>query len=189
MIKTINYPFTFRQVKKLRVGDMVYISGRVITGRDSAHKFLYESVHTPIKLALGAIYHCGPIVIRDTHGWKVHAAGPTTSIREEPYMANIIRRYKITVIIGKGGMGEKTSSACVRHTCVYLDAIGGAAQILGDTVKQVIAVYYLREFGPTEAMWELQLENFPALVTIDSRGRNLHEQIAAISRRNLGKLL
>ncbi len=145
-------------VKKLKKGDQVLFSGEIVTARDMAHKWLFEKKP---KLSLIGIFHCGPIV----KGKEVIAAGPTTSIREEPYMADIIKRYKLKVIIGKGGMGEKTQKACKKYGCVYLSAIGGCAQLIADCVK-VKGVSKL-EFGPTEAMWKLEVKDLPAVVLID----------------------
>jgi fumarate hydratase class I len=111
----------------------------------------------------------------------VVAAGPTTSIREEPYQADIIQRFGVKAVIGKGGMGAKTQKACREHGCVYLHAIGGAAQIYAQCVQRVLSVR-LEEFGSPEAVWELEVRNFPAVVTIDSHGNNLQEVVAEHSR-------
>jgi len=174
MLTTLTYPFTRASVRRLKVGERVLLSGRICTGRDRLHKFLAEGGRAPVSLKNGAIYHCGPVMIREKGKWVVRAAGPTTSIRAEPYMAAIIKRYGVTVIIGKGGMGEATRQACRRYGCVYLHAVGGAAQVLADTVKNVIAVYFRDTFGPTEALWELEVADFPCLVTMDAQGRSLH---------------
>ena len=178
MFKTLTYPFTRAAVRRLKVGERVLLSGRIFTGRDRLHKFLAEGGHAPVSLKNGAIYHCGPVVIREKGRWRVRAAGPTTSIREEPYMAAIIKQYGLTVIIGKGGMGEGTRQACRRYGCVYLHAVGGAAQVLADTVKSVSGVHFHGAFGPTEALWELEVTDFPCLVTMDAHGRSLHAVIA-----------
>lgn len=196
MFATLTYPFTRAKVRKLKVGQRVLLSGRIFTGRDRLHKFLAEGGparrsllgkggRTPVSLKNGAIYHCGPVVVREKGQWRVRAAGPTTSIREEPYMAAIIKKYGLTVIIGKGGMGEATRRACRRYGCVYLHAVGGAAQVLADTVKKVNGVHFHDTFGPTEALWELEVVNFPCLVTMDARGRSLHEEIAKQSEAKM----
>ena len=189
MLKTLIYPFTRASVRRLKVGERVLLSGRIFTGRDRLHKFLAEGgpAHrsplgeggrAPVSLKNGAIYHCGPVVIRKKGRWRVRAAGPTTSIREEPYMAAIIKQHGLTVIIGKGGMGKATRQACRRYGCVYLHAVGGAAQVLADTVKKVCGVHFHKTFGPTEALWELEVVDFPCLVTMDARGHSLHAVIA-----------
>ena len=185
MFKTLTYPFTRAAVRRLKVGERVLLSGRIFTGRDRLHKFLAEGGHAPVSLKNGAIYHCGPVVIREKGRWRVRAAGPTTSIREEPYMAAIIKQYSLTVIIGKGGMGEGTRQACRRYGCVYLHAVGGAAQVLADTVKSVSGVHFHGIFGPTEALWELEVTDFPCLVTMDAHGRSLH---AVIAKRSKAKI-
>ena len=196
MFKALTYPFTRASIRRLKVGERVLLSGRIFTGRDRLHKFLAEGgpAHcsplgeggrAPVSLKNGAIYHCGPVVIREKGKWRVRAAGPTTSIREEPYMAAIIKRYGVTVIIGKGGMGEATRRACRRYGCVYLHAVGGAAQVLADTVKNVSSVHFRDTFGPTDALWELEVVDFPCLVTMDAHGHILHEAIARRSEARI----
>ncbi len=185
MPTTLTYPFTRKEIRKLKVGERVLLSGRIFTGRDRLHKFMAEGGRTSISLKNGAIYHCGPVVIREKAKWSVRAAGPTTSIREEPYMAAIIKQHGLTVIIGKGGMGEGTLQACRRYGCVYLHAVGGAAQVLADTVKNVSGVYFRDTFGPTEALWELEVADFPCLVTMDAHGHSLH---AAIAKRSEARI-
>ncbi len=173
-------PLTEAAVRDLKVGDEVHLSGVVCTGRDAVHKYLHEGGALPpgVSLAGGVIYHCGPVVIRDEAGaWKVVAAGPTTSTREEPYQWQIIRDHQVRAVIGKGGMGPKTQAACKEYGCVYLHAVGGAAQVLAECVRRVRNVYFLEKFGSPEAIWELDVVDFPAVVTIDSHGRSLHEEI------------
>lgn len=189
MTQHLIYPFTQDKIRSLSVGDRVTISGRIFTGRDRLHRYLAEGGKSPVNLKAGVIYHCGPVVIREKGRWIVRAAGPTTSIREEPYMSEIIRRHGLTVILGKGGMGEETRAACAKYGCVYLHAVGGAAQVLADAVERIVGVHFLDAFGSAEAMWELIVRDFPALVTMDARGRSLHELIAAQSGRNLLKIL
>ena len=121
--------------------------------------------------------------------YKCTAAGPTTSIREEPYQWQIIRDFGVRGVIGKGGMGDKTLAACKEHGCVYLHAIGGAAQVLAECVKRVRNVYFAEEFGSPEAIWELEIENFPAVVTIDSHGNSLHKEVLAASSAALAERL
>lgn len=185
MVKALTYPFTLEKIRELKVGDRVNVSGRIVTGRDRLHEYLVKSGRSPIVLRFGAIYHCGPVVVRENGEWSVRAAGPTTSIREEPYMPRIIQQQKITVIIGKGGMGAGTRLSCAEHGCVYLHAVGGAAQVLADKIEQVVGVHFLNEFGSAEAMWELVVRDFPAVVTMDAHGNSLHEQIAAKAMRKL----
>ena len=188
MAKNLEYPFTSSKVRELKVGDLVSLSGRILAGRDRLHKFLAEGGKSPIDLKDGAIYHCGPIVVRKDSAWHVVAAGPTTSIREEPYMAGIIERQHVRVIIGKGGMGETTRQACVRQGCVYIHAVGGAAVLLGQKIQRVERVHFLREFGPAEALWELTVQGLEGVVTMDTHGRSLHRRIRASSKRALARL-
>ena len=186
--RRLEFPFTPEQVGSLRAGQFVLVSGQVVTARDRIHKFLFEGGKSPVDLKNAAIYHCGPVVVRKDGGWTVRAAGPTTSIREEPYLGRIIKEHGVRVIIGKGAMGKVTEKACVAGGCVYLHAIGGAAQLLADKIVEVKAVYFGSEFGFAEAMWVLEVKDFPAIVAIDSRGRSLLKKIAVDSRR-LGRKL
>lgn len=185
MIRKLEYPFMPDRISRLRLGDRVLISGLVFTGRDRLHQHLQQGGCAPVDLKFGAIYHCGPVMVRQRQAWAVRAAGPTTSIREEPFMAEIIRRFKITVIIGKGGMGDRTRAACARYGCVYLHAVGGAAQVLADKVARVAGVHFLKRFGPAEALWELMLKDFPAIVTMDARGCSLHAEILLRAKRRM----
>ena len=185
-------PLSEEKVRALKVGDSVEISGIVFTGRDAVHKYLHEGGELPagVNLANGILYHCGPVVIKDEQGrWKVTAAGPTTSIREEPYQGEIIHKFSLRGVIGKGGMGERTAAACKQYGCVYLHAIGGAAQVLAECVKSVRNVYLLEKFGSPEAIWELEVERFPAVVTMDAHGNSLHREIFASSQAELAKHL
>lgn len=184
----IEAPFTEDKIRKLKVGDMVEISGVVFTGRDAVHKWLHDGNEPPVSFKDGIIYHCGPVVIKKKNKWTVTAAGPTTSIREEPYQAGIIERFGVRAVIGKGGMGEKTRLACQKFGCVYLHAVGGAAQVLAESIKEVENVYGLEQFGSPEAIWQLRVENFPVVVTIDSHGNSLHKEVEADSSAKLGEI-
>lgn len=189
---SLTFPFTEAQVRALKVGDEVSISGIVFTGRDAVHKYLHEGGALPpgVSLRDGIIYHCGPVMMKQADGsFKCTAAGPTTSIREEPYQWQIIRDFGVRGVIGKGGMGDKTLAACKEHGCVYLHAIGGAAQVLAECVKKVRNVYFAEEFGSPEAIWELEIENFPAVVTIDAHGNSLHKEVMAASSAALAERL
>jgi fumarate hydratase class I len=187
-------PFTEEKIRALKVGDMVEISGVVFTGRDAVHKWLHEGGDPSSfpgfpGLKNGIIYHCGPVTLKKKGKWVVTAAGPTTSTREEPYQAQIIEKYGIRAVIGKGGMGEKTRLACQKFGCAYLHAVGGAAQVLAEAIKEVQNVYGFDKFGAPEAIWELRVENFPVVVTIDAHGNSLHKDIEAESAANLSTLM
>jgi fumarate hydratase class I len=175
----IQLPVPEDEIRRLKVGDEVLISGVMVTARDAAHKYMVEQDAREMKAVLkdGMVYHCGPIVRKHEQGWSFVAAGPTTSKREEPYEAEVIERYGVRGVIGKGGMGEQTLAACKKHGAVYLHAIGGLAVILAQSVKQVVDVHKLEEFGVPEAMWVIEVDRFPAVVTMDSHGRSLHADV------------
>lgn len=181
-------PLNEEKVRSLKVGDMVELSGIVYTGRDAVHKWLHEGNTPPMSFKDGVIYHCGPVVLKKGAKWVVTAAGPTTSIREEPYQAGIIERLGVRAVIGKGGMGEKTRQACQKFGCVYLHAIGGAAQVLAEAIKEVEDVFGYEQFGSPEAIWQLRVEKFPAVVTIDAHGNSLHKDMEAASSAKLAEL-
>jgi fumarate hydratase subunit beta len=185
-------PFTEASIRSLKVGDEVELSGVVFTGRDAVHKYLHDGGQLPAGVSLrdGIIYHCGPVVLKGDDGqWKVVAAGPTTSAREEPYQGQIIKDFGLRGVIGKGGMGERTLQACREYGCVYFHAIGGAAQVLAECITRVRNVYFLKEFGSPEAIWELEVEKFPVVVTIDAHGNSLHREVLNASREQLAKLV
>ena len=185
-------PLTEDAVRALQVGEHVAISGLIHTARDAVHKHLASDGALPpgVDLRGGVLYHCGPVVLRDANGlWRVVAAGPTTSAREEPYEAGIVGRWGVRALIGKGGMGGRTLRACQEFGCVYLHAVGGAAQVLAECVTAVEGVWFLDEFGSPEAMWALAVEQFPAIVTMDAHGQSLHQQVYEASRTELEQLL
>ena len=168
-------PITEEQIRTLQVGDVVLISGRVVTGRDAVHSHLMKH-DPPVDLKGSVLYHCGPVVVQEGDTWRVTAAGPTTSIREEPYQADIVKRYGVRAVIGKGGMGARTLAGLKASGAVYLNAIGGAAQFYARCIERVDGVSLL-EFGTPEAMWHLQVKDFPAIVTMDAHGNSLHREI------------
>jgi len=188
-MKHLEYPFTMSKIQELRAGDKVSLSGRVFTGRDRLHKHLFEGGKCPVDLKDGAIYHCGPVISGREEAWVVCAAGPTTSIRQDLYMPKIIEQHKVRIIIGKGGMGDATVKACMKHGCVYLQLVGGAAALLAENIEKIEGVHFLKEFGETDALWELQVKDFKAVVTMDVMGGNLHKKIKLASRRALKRLL
>ena len=204
-MKELTIPISDDAVRSLQVGDPVVLSGVMVTGRDTVHKWMTETfvrktrpvqgddlaVYDTIQplLACGVIYHCGPVVAGlDTQQYKFVAAGPTTSIREEPYQGDVMRHFNIKGVIGKGGMGPKTLEACQEVPGLYLHAIGGAASWIAQTVKRVLGVYKL-DFGVPEAIWVIEVKDFPAVVTMDAHGNSLHEKIERQSKAALERLL
>ena len=198
-------PIPDAAVRSLKVGDPVLISGVMITGRDAVHKWLADTflqktrppqgddleVYAALKPLLngGIIYHCGPVVAGlDTRQYQFMAAGPTTSIREEPYQGDVMRHFNVKGVIGKGGMGPKTLQACEEVPGLYLHAIGGAASWIAQTVTRVLDVYKL-DFGVPEAIWVIEVKDFPAVVTMDAHGGSLHTEIEARSKAALNELL
>jgi fumarate hydratase, class I len=182
----LNAPLSEADVRALKVGDVVLVSGAMFTGRDQVHHHLM-SHEPPVDLRGSVLYHCGPVVVKEGETWRVTAAGPTTSIREEPYQGEIIKRYGVRAVIGKGGMGAKTLAALKEHGAIYLNAIGGAAQFYARSIKKVNGVS-LMEFGTPEAMWHLQVEDFPAIVTMDAHGNSLHKDIEQESGQHLATI-
>lgn len=202
---TINIPISDEIVRSLKVGDPLALSGVMITGRDVVHKWLIETfirktrlpqgedlqVYEALKpiLAGGVIYHCGPVVSGlDTKQYKFVAAGPTTSIREEPYQAEVMKHFNLKGVIGKGGMGAKTLKGCQEVPAAYFHAIGGAATLIAQSVTKVLGVYKL-EFGVPEAIWVIEVRDFPVVVTMDAHSQSLHEAVEKSSARVLADLL
>jgi fumarate hydratase class I len=204
-MREINIPISDETIRELKVGEPVNLSGVMLTGRDTVHKWMIETfikktrepqrddleVYEAIKplLEQGVIYHCGPVVSGlDTKDYKFVAAGPTTSIREEPYQADVMKHFNIKGVIGKGGMGPKTLAGCQEVPFVYLHAIGGAASYIAQSVKKVLGVYKM-DFGVPEAMWVIEVKDFPVVVTMDSHGGSQHAVVDDISKNVLNDLL
>ena len=179
-------PLSEEAVRALKVGDVVIIKGEMYTGRDAVHAHLMKNA-PPVDLHGAVLYHCGPVMLQENGKWHVKAAGPTTSIREEPYQADVIRRYGVRAVMGKGGMGAKTLAALKECGAVYLNGIGGAAQYYARTVRSVEDVHLL-DFGVPEAMWHIRVHNFPAIVTMDAHGNSLHADIEKATGENLKEL-
>lgn len=199
----LTIPIPNEDIHALHVGDTVYLNGIIVTGRDAAHKFMIESyIRQPVSpeqaelyeelkrlLDGGVIYHCGPVVKQHEDGrWSFVAAGPTTSIREEVYQPEVIAHFNLKGVIGKGGMGPKTLKACQEQPAVYFHAIGGAASLIAQSVKEVVTVHKM-EFGVPEAMWVIRVEDFPVVVTMDSHGQSIHQQVESQSKEKLSQLL
>jgi fumarate hydratase class I len=181
----LSTPLSAEQARALRVGDVVLLSGAVHTGRDALHHYLMTH-DAPVSLRGGALYHCGPVALKQGERWTINAAGPTTSSREEPYEAEVIARFGLRAVIGKGGMGPRTLAALAEHGAVYLSAIGGAAQYYAGCIEAVEGVHLL-ELGVPEAMWHLRVKDFPAIVTMDAHGGSLHADVENRSARELAR--
>jgi len=204
-MKAISIPIPDDVILGLKVGDPLALNGVLVTGRDAAHKWLVETfikktrqpqgddleVYAALKplLAGGVIYHCGPVVSGlETKAYKFAAAGPTTSIREEPYQADVMKHFNLKGVVGKGGMGPKTLKGCAEVPGVYFHAIGGAATLIAQTVTKVLGVYKY-EFGVPEAMWVIEVRDFPVVVTMDAHGQSLHAVVEEQSAKALQELL
>ncbi len=180
-------PLSEEKILALKVGDLVLINGPLITGRDAAHHYLMHH-DAPIEMRGAILYHCGPVMLKKDGRWYTNAAGPTTSIREEPYEADVIRRFGLRAVMGKGGMGTKTLAALKEFGAVYLHAIGGAAQFYARCLPKVLGVHLLEELGAPEAMWVFEARDFPAIVTMDAHGNSLHEEMWAATGAELEKV-
>ena len=204
-MREITMPISDETIRSLKVGEPVLLTGVMVTGRDAAHKWMIdtfikktrapqgddEKVYEELKKLLNGsvIYHCGPVVAKDENGaYKFLAAGPTTSIREEPYQVDVMKHFNVKGVIGKGGMGPKTLKGCQETPGVYFHAIGGAASFIAQSVKKVLGVFKL-DFGTPEAMWVIEVKDFPVVVTMDAHGDSQHAVVDASSQEVLDKLL
>ena len=186
----LTYPFDEKSVRALKAGDAVSLTGRVYTGRDKFHKFFADGGRLGLDFRDGALYHCGPVVVKGPDGaWQVKAAGPTTSVRENPYEPAFIAATGVRLIIGKGGMDAATLAAMKKHGCVYVQAVGGAAALTAAAVTRVAGVSFLEEFGAAEACWHFDVADFRGVVAMDAHGRSLFAEVAAESKRRLDRLI
>ena len=188
-MKKLVYPFTAKSVLALKAGYAVSITGRIYTGRDKFHKHVADGGKIEVDFRDGAIYHCGPVVVKTDDGaWKAMAAGPTTSVRENPYEPAFIAASGVRIVIGKGGMDDATLAAMKKHGCVYVQAVGGAAAISAAAIKKVAGVSHLEEFGAAEACWHFDVEDFRGVVAMDAHGTSLFRSVADESAERLEKL-
>ena len=204
-MREITIPISPETIRELHTGDTVALTGILATGRDAVHKWMidtfirktrepagddlevYEAIKPIFKESL--IYHCGPVVSGlDTGDYRFVAAGPTTSIREEPYQSEVMHHFDMRGVIGKGGMGANTLQACQDVPAAYFHAIGGAATLIAESVEEVIGVYKL-DFGVPEAIWVLKVNQFPVVVTMDSHGESIHEDVEKTSMEKLKALI
>jgi fumarate hydratase subunit beta len=186
-------PISEEDVRKLKVNDVLYISGTMVTARDEAHKKALELYREGKKLPLDleglVVFHCGPIVEKKGGKWVVVAAGPTTSTRMDQFEDEFIKAFKVRVVIGKGGMGKKTTEAMQKYGAVYGAFTGGAAILAAKAVKNVRTVEWLQELGMPEALWVFEVEEFgPLTIAIDSHGNNLFEEIKKKAEENRTKI-
>ena len=194
-MKALTHPFSEKSIRSLKAGDAVSITGRIYTGRDKFHKFFADGGKLPVDFRDGALYHCGPVVVESQTSkpqnpktpktYTVVAAGPTTSVRENPYEPDFIAKTGVRIVIGKGGMDAKTLAAMRKHGCVYVQAVGGGGAIYADAVKRVAGVSLLKEFGAAEAVWHLDVVDFRGVVAMDAHGRSLFDEVRLASERKL----
>ena len=206
-MKTLSYPFSEKSIRALRAGDAVSITGRIYTGRDKFHKFFADGGKLPVDFRDGALYHCGPVVVSGDRNvaaptggaarggdipvasYSVVAAGPTTSVRENPYEPDFIAKTGVRIVIGKGGMDAKTLAAMKKHGCVYVQAVGGGGAIYADAVRTVAGVSMLDEFGAAEAVWHFDVVDFRGVVAMDAHGNSLFDTVCRSSKANLASLV
>ena len=205
-MKSLTYPFDEKAIRALKAGDAVSITGRIYTGRDKFHKHFADGGKLPVDFRDGALYHCGPVVVKSclsnaqtpklsntqtlklSNVYTVMAAGPTTSVRENPYEPDFIAKSGVRIVIGKGGMDARTLAAMKKHGCVYVQAVGGAAAISAAAVKRVAGVSFLEEFGAAEACWHFDVEDFRGVVAMDAHGKSLFDAVRTESERRLSRL-
>ena len=184
-MKELCYPFSEKAVRALKAGETVSVNGKIWTGRDRFHKHFADGGALPVDFRDGALYHCGPVVV----GMNVVAAGPTTSVRENPYEPDFIAKTGLRLVIGKGGMDAHTLEACRKYGAVYLQAVGGAAALAARCVKRVTNVYFFEDFGAAEACWEFEMKDFRCVVAMDSRGKSLFEDVRKESEANWRRMI
>jgi fumarate hydratase subunit beta len=185
-------PLSEADVRRLHVNDIIYLSGTVVTARDQAHRraleWMKEGKPLPVDLEGLVVFHCGPVMKKQNAGWIAVAAGPTTSARIDVYESEFIRNFKPRIIIGKGGMGKRTSDAIAKYGAVYCAFTGGAAVLAAEAIKHVKNVEWL-DLGMPEALWVLEVSEFgPLIVAIDSHGRNLFSDASEKAERNRAKI-
>jgi|Deesub1362A_J573_1020465.scaffolds.fasta_scaffold14608_2 tartrate/fumarate subfamily iron-sulfur-dependent hydro-lyase beta chain len=188
MEKILTTPIPEGEVRGLSAGEVIYVSGLLVTARDEAHKLLLER-GAPFPLEGLALFHCGPVVQKVGEGWRVVAAGPTTSARMELFQAEFLNKFKPRVIIGKGGMGERTLKALSEVGAVYTHFTGGAGALAAQAIRRVKEVHWLEELGIPEAIWVFEVEKFgPLVVAMDAHGRSLYADLAVEVEKNMQRI-
>jgi len=185
-------PISEEEIRKLKVNDTIYITGTIVTARDQAHRraleYFKQGKPLPINLEGMAVYHCGPVVSKEGEKWVAVAAGPTTSTRMDIFEDEFIKNFKVRVVIGKGGMGKRTTDAMAKYGAVYGAFTGGAAILAAKAIKNVRGVEWL-DLGTPEALWIFEVEDFgPLTVAIDSHGNNLFMDVAKAVEENRKKI-
>ncbi|GAB4308660.1 MAG: FumA C-terminus/TtdB family hydratase beta subunit [Candidatus Bipolaricaulota bacterium] len=185
MERVLTTPISEKEARALNAGDVIYVSGTMFTARDEAHRMMLER-GSPLPVEGLALFHCGPVAREADEGWEIVAAGPTTSARMELFEADFLRRFKTRVIVGKGGMGERTLAALGEMGAVYTHFTGGAGALAAKAVKRVTAVHWLEELGMPEAIWVMEVEKFgPLVVTMDSHGKSLYKDLSVTVGKNM----
>ena len=185
-------PISDEDITKLRIGDTIYVSGILISARDSAHVRMVESIRKgeklPVDLKGGVIYHAGPVALKQGDTWRIISMGPTTSARMDDFEPEVIEKLGVKLVIGKGGMGPKTTEAMRKFKAAYAIFTGGAGVLAAKAIKRVLGVHWL-DLGIAEAMWILEVENFgPLTVVIDSYGNNYYEDLRKNVREKVKEL-
>ncbi|MFZ2349047.1 MAG: FumA C-terminus/TtdB family hydratase beta subunit [Candidatus Bipolaricaulis anaerobius] len=185
MDRVLTTPISEKDARALRAGDVIYVSGTMFTARDEAHKMMLER-GSPLPVEGLALFHCGPVAQKVEGRWRILAAGPTTSARMELFEADFLRKFKTRIIVGKGGMGDKTLAALGEVGAVYTHFTGGAGALAAKAVKRVAAVHWLEELGMPEAIWVMEVERFgPLVVAMDSHGKSLYKDLAVQVEANM----
>lgn len=185
-------PISEEEIRKLKVNDVLYVTGTIVTARDQAHRraleYFKQGKPLPINLEGLAVFHCGPVVSKEGEKWIAVAAGPTTSTRMDIFEDEFIKNFKVRVVIGKGGMGKKTTDAMAKYGAVYGAFTGGAAILAARAIKNVKNVEWL-DLGTPEAMWIFEVEEFgPLAVAIDSHGNNIFMDVQKKVEENKQKI-
>jgi len=176
----LNIPIKKSDVEKLRVGDIIFVSGSVFTARDAAHKMMLEKdvSEIPFDPSSMGLYHCGPLMKKSNYDWEVVSAGPTTSDRMDLFEDSFIGKFGINLIIGKGSMGDRTKKALQKYICIYTLYTGGAGALAADKIQEVKGVYWLKELGMAEAVWVFKVKDFgPLVVAMDSHGKSIYDEV------------
>ena len=180
MMKKFTLPLRDDDIRGLKAGEIIYLAGTLVTGRDEVHHRIVENGETPpVDLKGMAIYHAGPIVREAKGEYEIVSIGPTSSIRMEKWAADFIEKTGVKVMIGKGGMGEKTAAACKKYGAIHCVYPGGCAVLGASQIEKIENVYWY-ELGMAECIWVMKTNEFgPLIVSIDTEGNNLFAENSA----------